>query len=66
MGSTANKMQPTDANPYQFIDQVPNATRGADAYRMVGLMREVTGEESVMWGTSIIGFGSYHYVYETG
>lgn len=33
---------------------------------MVAIMREITGEEPVLWGPSIIGFGSYHYVYESG
>lgn len=66
MAKTTNKMQPTDVDPQDFIDQVENATRRADAERMVEIMRDITGEEPVMWGPSIIGFGSYHYVYESG
>ena len=66
VAKTTNKMQPTDVDPQEFIDQVENATRRADAERMVEIMREITGAEPVMWGPSIIGFGSYHYVYESG
>ena len=65
MAKTTNKMQPTDVDPQEFIDQVENATRRADAERMVEIKRDITGEEPVMWGPSIIGFGSYHYVYES-
>lgn len=66
MAKTTNKMQPTDADPEEFIDQVSNATRREDAHRMLEIMREVTGEEPVMWGPSIVGFGRYHYVYASG
>ena len=66
MAKTTNKMQPTDVDPYEFIEQVPNATRRADAEHMIEIMRDITGEEPVMWGPSIIGFGSYHYVYASG
>lgn len=59
-------MQPTDVDPEIFISEVPNPVRQADARRLVGIMREVTGHEPVMWGASIIGFGSYHYVYSSG
>ena len=66
MAKTTNAMQPTDVDPYEFIAEVPNATRRADAERLVEIMREITGEDPVMWGPSIIGFGTYHYVYESG
>ncbi|WP_413452890.1 DUF1801 domain-containing protein [Georgenia phoenicis] len=59
-------MQPTDVDPRDFIAAVENPTRRADAERLVDIMRDITGEEPVMWGPSIIGFGSYHYVYESG
>lgn len=66
MAKSSNVMQPTDVDPYEFIGQVEHPVRRADAERMVEIMREVTGEEPVMWGPSIIGFGRYHYVYESG
>ncbi len=40
-----------------------HAVRKTDAKRMLSIMGEVTGEQPIMWGPSIIGFGSYHYVY---
>ena len=66
MAKTTNKMQPTDVDPHEFLAQVENPTRRADAERMVEMMREITGKEPVMWGPSIVGFGTYHYVYESG
>lgn len=66
MATADNRMRPTDADPQEFIAGVENATRRADAERLVEIMRESTGEEPVMWGQSIIGFGSYHYRYESG
>ena len=66
MAKAANKMRPTDTDPREFIAGVENATRRKDAERMIEIMREVSGEEPVMWGASIIGFGSYHYRYESG
>lgn len=61
-----NKTQPTDASVDEFLDAVENDRRRADAKQMLELMRAVTGEEPVMWGSSIVGFGEYHYRYESG
>lgn len=66
MAKSENKMQPTDVDPKEFIATVDHAVRRADAERMLAIMGEVTGEQPVMWGPSIIGFGSYHYVYASG
>lgn len=66
MATSQNKMRPTAVDPAEFIATVQSPTRRADAERLVDLMREVTGEEPVMWGPSIVGFGSYHYVYASG
>lgn len=49
-----------------FIATVENGARRADASRLVDIMREETGEEPYMFGPSIIGFGMYHYRYESG
>lgn len=59
-------MQPTDVDPRDFIATVEHTVRRTDALRMLTIMGEVTGDEPVMWGPSIIGFGSYHYVYSSG
>lgn len=66
MAKAQNTMQPTNVDPTEFIAGVENATRRADAYRLLDIMQDVTGDEAVMWGPSIIGFGSYHYVYDSG
>jgi hypothetical protein len=60
------KMVPTPAAVDAFLEAVPDDRRRADAHTLVELMRSVTGEPPVMWGPSIVGFGSYHYRYESG
>ena len=60
------KMVPTSADVDAFLEAVPDANRRADANALLELMRSVTGEPPVMWGPSIVGFGSYHYRYESG
>lgn len=62
----ANKTQKTTVDPQTFLDGVENEKRREDAGEVMALMAEVTGEKPVMWGPSIIGFGNYHYRYETG
>jgi len=61
-----NKTKPTKQSVAAFIDAVTDENRRADAKALVKLMRRATGETPKMWGPSIIGFGSYHYRYETG
>ena len=62
----ANKTKPTSASVDGFIAAVENPRRRADALVSLEIYKEVTGLQPVMWGPSIIGFGSYHYVYESG
>ena len=59
-------MMPTDTDVETFLAGVANLDRQADARAMCELMSDVTGEPAVLWGKSIIGFGSYHYRYESG
>ena len=61
-----NKTRPTDLDVVDFLDSVENDTRRKDGFAVLEMMKEETGEEPVMWGSSIIGFGSYHYRYESG
>ena len=49
-----------------YIDALTDEARRADAKAFVKLMQSATGEKPKMWGPSIIGFGSYHYTYESG
>jgi hypothetical protein len=58
--------RPTDADVEAFLDGVENQARRDDAKALTALMRRVTGEEPRMWGTSMVGFGEYHYRYASG
>jgi hypothetical protein len=60
------KTVPTDADVGAFVDAVPDDVRRRDARTLLELIGRVTGEPARMWGPSIVGFGSYHYRYETG
>jgi len=59
-------MRPTGAPVDEFLARVPDEQRRQDARRLCAMMQEITGQPPVMWGTSIIGFGSYHYRYASG
>src|SRR5690606_14312301 len=50
----------------EFLAAVPDEQRREDARAVLEMMRRVTGEEPRMWGPSIVGFGSYHYRYDSG
>jgi hypothetical protein len=64
--ATANKTKPEKTSVSAYIEAVENDTRRADAKALLKLMKEITGEKPVMWGPSLIGFGNYHYKYESG
>lgn len=61
-----NKTKPTDVSVADFIDAVPDDTRRADAKAVCAMMERITGEPPAMWGPSIVGFGTYHYRYDSG
>jgi hypothetical protein len=61
-----NKTRPTELSVAAFIEALTDRTRRADAKALVKLMRSATAERPKMWGPSIIGFGSYHYKYDSG
>jgi hypothetical protein len=61
-----NKTAATDGDVDAFVQAIPDEQRQGDARLLVDLMREVTGQPPVLWGTSIIGFGSQHYRYPSG
>ena len=60
------KTQKNDGNIEIFLNSVTHDKRRADAFQVLELMKEVTGETPKMWGDSIVGFGSYHYTYASG
>ena len=61
-----NKTKPTAISVSEFLDACADDARRADARALTKLMENVTGYKPNMWGPSIVGFGSYHYVYESG
>jgi len=60
------KTKKNRASVQQFLGSVDNEKRRKDARTVLKLMQEITGEKPAMWGSSIVGFGSYHYRYESG
>ena len=61
-----NKTKPTAVSVEDFIASVENPGRREDAAALVQLIEAETGETATMWGGSIIGFGAYHYRYDSG
>lgn len=60
------KTKETDSSVLEFIENVESVKKREDAYKLLDIFTETTGYEAKMWGPSIIGFGSYHYKYESG
>jgi hypothetical protein len=58
--------RPTGAAVEEFLAAVADENRRADAVALCELMQDVTGEPAAMWGPTIVGFGSYHYRYDSG
>lgn len=61
-----NKTKATDVSVADFITKVEPERRRKDALELDRIFREVTGWQPRMWGPSIIGYGEYHYVYDSG
>ena len=60
------KTKPTEISARAYIAALPDAKKRADAEALLALFERVTGEPAIMWGPSMIGFGSYDYVYDSG
>jgi hypothetical protein len=61
-----NKTKTTDADVEEFILKVDNDIRREDSFRLVEIFRSISGFEPKMYGPTIIGFGNYHYKYDSG
>ena len=61
-----NKTKATTVDPHDFIRQVDDEQKRQDSEELIRLMSKVTGKPPKMWGPSIIGFGKYHYKYDSG
>jgi len=60
------KTQPNEKNVEDFLNTVENESKREDSFTILELMKQITGSEPIMWGDSIIGFGTYHYKYASG
>ena len=62
----ANKTTQTEASVEEFIDTIDHERKREEARELLALFERVTGERPKLWGPSIIGFGEYHYEYDSG
>ena len=60
------KTQKTDASVEAFLNSVADEGRKRDSFAVLDLMKQVSRAEPKMWGPAIVGFGQYHYKYESG
>ncbi len=60
------KTKQNEGSPSDYLDAIENEARRNDAYAILKMMQSITKEKPRMWGKSIVGFGTYHYVYATG
>lgn len=61
-----NKTKATDASVQDYLAAIEDETRRSDCATLVRLMSRITKQPPRMWGSSIVGFGSYHYKYDSG
>ncbi len=66
MAKSENKTKATAVKPKEFIASVEPEKKQQDAKKLLAFFDRVTGLKPVMWGPSIIGYGRYHYKYESG
>lgn len=66
MAKANNKTIPVDLPVQEYLDAIEDSSRKKDCIRIHDLMKEVSGKEPKIWGHSMVGFGSYHYKYDSG
>ena len=66
MAKSENKTQVTDIAPADFVAAIEHKTRRADAEVLLEWFPRITGMTAKMWGPSLIGYGQYHYKYDSG
>lgn len=64
--ATKNKTTQTTQDVTSYIQAITDEKKRADAFEILKIMEKVSGFDAKMWGPSIIGFGSYHYKYDSG
>ena len=60
------KTRKNDGDVYAFLNSVEDEKKREDCFKIIELMQEITGEQPAMWGNSIVGFGEYHFRYDSG
>lgn len=60
------KTKETDADVIDFIESIDHPKKRQDVYKLLELFEQTSGFPAKMWGSGILGFGSYHYIYKTG
>lgn len=61
-----NKTKPTSASVTEFVNTIDDPQKREDARKVAAMMRRATGKRAKMWGSSIVGYGTYHYRYDSG
>ncbi len=61
-----NKTKPMKTSVTAFLNKIQDKQLRDDCFAILEMMQKVSNSEPVMWGTAIVGFGTYHYVYESG
>ena len=61
-----NKTKPTDASVEDYISSRANQQQRSDCQELMALLSKITRQPPKMWGPSIVGYGSYHYTYDSG
>jgi hypothetical protein len=63
---TENKTKPTKGSVTAFLNKIKDQQLRDDCFVILEMMQKVSNSEPIMWGSAIVGFGTYHYVYESG
>ncbi|MCF4099856.1 DUF1801 domain-containing protein [Maritalea mediterranea] len=66
MANQQNKTQPTSVSVEAFLNTIEDDQKRADAFKIKEMIERLSGDTAQMWGTAIIGCGTYHYKYEGG
>ena len=61
-----NKTTETNSSVTEFVNKVENEVKRNDSFKLIEIFKSITGFEPKMWGPTIIGFGNYHYKYQSG
>jgi hypothetical protein len=66
MAKNENKTKVTTVPVNDFLDKVTDERKKTESYTLLEMMKRLSGEEPKMWGPNLVGFGNYHYKYDSG